>query len=193
MQYINEAKRWQKLAGIITEVEDNNADEKAFDAELMAAANAIAGAIGSELKNKDPKQLDEALITGTIAAILTGNAVIGFISKYSAKLFKLLKWKKGEDIAEKIYHWAHDNEVAFQSPIKRILGFFIKDSKTLETITKGIYAIIVASMAVGYGSQVVDSLKNASWFKGALASLKVLAKGDEAIVNAYPAIRSLIS
>jgi hypothetical protein len=189
---IQEAKRFQKLAGIITEAEVDNTDEKAFDAELMAAANAIAGAIGNELKNKDPKQLDEAFITGAITAILTGNAIIGFISKYSAKLFKLLKWKKGENIAEKIYHWAHDNEVAFQSPIKRILGFFIKDSKTLETITKGIYAIIVASMAVGYGSQVVDSLKNASWFKGALASLKVLAKGDEAIVNAYPAIKSFL-
>jgi hypothetical protein len=190
---IQEAKRFQYLAGIITEAEANTPEETVFDKELIAAANAIAGAIGNELKNKDPKQLDEAFITGAITAILTGNAIIGFISKYSAKLFKLLKWKKGENIAEKIYHWAHDNEVAFQSPIKRILGFFIKDSKTLETITKGIYAIIVASMAVGYGSQVVDSLKNASWFKGALASLKVLAKGDEAIVNAYPAIRSLIS
>jgi hypothetical protein len=193
MQYINEAKRWQKLAGIITEVEDNNADEKAFDAELMAAANAIAGAIGSELKNKDPKQLDEALITGTIAAILTGNAVIGFISKYSAKLFKLLKWNKGEDIAEKIHHWAHDNEMAFQSPIRRVLGFFIKDTKTLDIVTKAIYAIVVGSMAAGYGSQAINSLKDAGWFKGALASLKTLAKGDETIVNAYPAIKSFLT
>jgi hypothetical protein len=193
MQYINEAKRWQKLAGIITEVEDNNADEKAFDAELMAAANAIAGAIGSELKNKDPKQLDEALITGTIAAILTGNAVIGFISKYSAKLFKKLKWNKGEDIAEKIHHWAHDNEMAFQSPIRRVLGFFIKDTKTLDIVTKAIYAIVVGSMAAGYGSQAINSLKDAGWFKGALASLKTLAKGDETIVNAYPAIKSFLT
>jgi len=189
---IQEAKRLQQLAGIITE-EDNSADEKVFDTELMAAANAIAGAIGKELKSKDPKQLDEALITGTIAAILTGNAVVGFISKYSAKLFKLLKWKKGEDFAEKVHHWAHDNEVAFQSPIKRVLGFFIKDPKILETVTKAIYAIVVGSMAAGYGAQVVSSLKDAAWFKGALASLKTLAKGDEAIVNAYPAIKSLLA
>jgi hypothetical protein len=189
---IQEAKRLQQLAGIITE-EDNSADEKLFDTELMAAANAIAGAIGKELKSKDPKQLDEALITGTIAAILTGNAIVGFISKYSAKLFKLLKWKKGEDFAEKVHHWAHDNEVAFQSPIKRVLGFFIKDPKILETVTKAIYAIVVGSMAAGYGAQVVNSLKDAAWFKGALASLKTLAKGDEAIVNAYPAIKSLLA
>jgi hypothetical protein len=193
MQYINEAKRWQKLAGIITEVEDNNADEKAFDAELMAAANAIAGAIGNELKSKDPKQLDEAFITATIAGIMTGNAVVGFISKYAAKLFKKLKWNKGEDIAEKIHHWAHDNEMAFQSPIRRVLGFFIKDTKTLDIVTKAIYAIVVGSMAAGYGSQAINSLKDAGWFKGALASLKTLAKGDETIVNAYPAIKSFLT
>ncbi len=189
---ILEAKRMQQLAGIIKE-EESNAEEKVFDAELMAAANAIAGAIGKELKDKDPKQLDEGLITGTIAAILTGNAVVGFISKYSAKLFKLLNWKKGEDIAEKIHHWAHDNETAFQAPIKRVLGFFIKDAKTLDTVTKGIYAIIIASMAAGYGSQAIDKLSSASWFKGALASLKTLAKGDEAIANAYPAIKAFLT
>jgi len=193
MQYINEAKRFQKLAGIINEEINNSADEKAFDAELMAAANAIAGAIGKELKFKDPKQLDESLIFGTIAAIMTGNAVVGFISKYSAKLFKLLKWHKGEDIAEQIYHWAHDNEMAFQSPIKRVLGFFIKDTKTLDMVTKAIYAIVVGSMAAGYGAQAVNKLSHAEWFKGALTSLKTLAKGDEAIVNAYPAIKAFLT
>ena len=189
---IQEAKRFQYLAGIITEAEANTPEETVFDKELIAAANAIAGAIENELKNKDPKQLNEIAVTSIVTAVMTGNAIVGFISKYAAKLFKLLNWKKGENIADKIYHWAHDNEVAFQSPIKRILGFFIKDSKTLETVTKAIYAIIVGSMAAGYGAQVVSDLKNAAWFKGALASLKVLAKGDEAIVNAYPAIKSFL-
>ena len=202
MEYINEVKRMQRLAGLLTENEYNeaivteeeaeSADEEAFDAELMAAANGIAGALGKELKSKDPK-LDEAVITGAIAAVMTANAVVGFISKYSAKLFKLLKVKKGEDIAEKIHHWAHDNETAFQSPIRRVLGFFVKDTKTLDTVTKAIYAIVVGSMAAGYGAQAVDKLSHAEWFKGALTSLKTLAKGDETIVNAYPAIKSLMA
>lgn len=191
----------QKRAGIITEAqykeklkefeEEGSADEKAFDTELMAAASGIAGAIEKELKNKKPEQLNEVAVAGTIAAVMTANAIVGFISKYSAKLFKLLKIQKGEDIAEKIHHWAHDNEKAFQSPIKRVLSFFIKDPKTLEMTTQGIYAIIVGSMAAGYGAQAVDKLSHAEWFKGALTSLKTLAKGDETIVNAYPAIKSL--
>jgi len=198
-QPINEVIRMQRLAGLLTESEYNEAvedvntpDEEAFDAELMAASSAIAGAIEKELKSKDPKQLDEAVITSAIAAIMTSNAVIGFISKYSAKLFKLLKWKKGEDLAEKIHHWAHDNEKAFQAPIRRVLSLFVKEPKTLDLVTKGIYAIVIGSMAAGYGSQAIDKLNHAEWFKGALSALKTLAKGDETIVNAYPAIKSLM-
>jgi hypothetical protein len=123
---------------------------------------------------------------------MTANSVVGFISKYSAKLLKLLNFKKGEDLAEKIHHWAHDNEQAFQTPIKRVLGFFIKDPKKLELLTKGIYAVVVGSMAAHYGAEFVTNLSKAPWFKTALVALKTLAKGDETIVNAYPAIKSLV-
>jgi hypothetical protein len=207
MNYIltEETLLLQKRAGIITESqyreklaefeEDGSADEKAFDAELMDAATGIAGALEKELKAKsqDGKELNEEIITATIAAVMTANAVVGFISKYSAKLMKKLNFKKGEDIAEKIHHWAHDNEKAFQSPIKRVLGFFIKDPKALEMTTQGIYAIVVGSMAAGYGAEALSSLEKAPWFKTALTSLKTLAKGDETIVNAFPVIKSLFT
>lgn len=173
--------------------EETPADgEAAFDAEFAQAANGIANAIGAELKNKDPKQLDEAVVTATVAAVLTANAVVGFISKYSAKLFKLLNYKKGEDIAEKIHHWAHDNEKNFQAPIRRVLSFFVKDPKTLDILTKSVYAIVVGSMAAGYGAAAVDKLSHADWFQGALSSLKTVAKSEEAIINAYPALRRLL-
>lgn len=172
--------------------QDGGSEEEAFDREFSKAANDIAVALGNELKTKDKKDLNEAILLTAISAIMTANAVVGLISKYSAKLFKLLNFKKGEDIAEKIYHWAHDNETAFQSPIKRVLGFFVKDAKTLDLITKAIYAIVVGTMAAGYGAQVVSKLTNADWFSGALSALKTVAKADETIVNSYPAIRSLI-
>ena len=173
-------------------LQESNNEEAAFDAEFIKAANDIANAIGTELKSKDQKQLDEAIVTSTIALILTTNAVIGFISKYSAKLFKLLNWHKGEDIAEKIHHWAHDNEQNFQAPIKRVLSFFVKDPKLLDILTKSVYALIVGSMAAGYGAAALDKLSHAEWFQGALSSLKTVAKSEEAIVNAYPAIKTLM-
>ena len=174
---------------------DNSPEEKSFDAELMAAANGIAATLGKELKSKQDgkKQLDEAVVTSIITAVLTGNALIGFISKMSKKLAKKFNWKKGEDFSDKVNKWAHDNEIAFQKPIKRILKFFIKDETKLEATTKGIYALIIISMAANYGAEAVSSLSNASWFKAAIASLKGIAKGDEAIVTAYPVLKSFIA
>ena len=187
-----------ELVNLIKEelnIQDNGPEEAQFDTDLMATANGIATAIGSELKNKKQQnegQLSEAIVATIITGVLTGNALIGFISKMAAKLMKRLNWKKGEDFAEKVHHWAHDNEKAFQTPIKRVLGFFIKDPNTLETTTKAIYAIVIASMAAGYGAQAVSGLSKAEWFQGALSSLKTVAKADEAILNAYPAIKALI-
>lgn len=180
---------------LFEEFEDNGAEEKAFDADLMATANGIATTLDKVLKVKkgDKEQLDEAVVTSIVAGILTANTLVGFISKMTAKLMKKLNFKKGEDIAEKIHHWAHDNEVAFQKPIKRVLGFFIKDPKKLEITTKAIYAIVVASMAAGYGAEAVDKLSHADWFKGSLSSLKSIAKSDEAIANAYPALKALMA
>lgn len=172
---------------------ENDAEEQAFDAEFSRAANDIANAIKREAEAKNPEQLQEAVVTATITAILTANSVIGFISKYSAKLFKLLNWHKGEDIAEKIHHWAHDNEKAFQAPIKRVLGLFIKDPKALELTTKAVYAIVVGSMAAHYGVEAVEKLGHADWFQGSITSLKTIAKGEETLLNAYPGIRALLA
>ena len=180
---------------LLKEFEDNGAEEKAFDAELMATANGIAATLGKELKAKkgDKDQLDEAVITSVIAGILTANTLVNFISKMAAKLFKKLNWQKGEDVAEKIHKWAHDNEKAFQAPIKRVLAFFIKDEKKLDMVTKAAYAIVVGLMAANYGAEAVNGLSKADWFKGALSSLKAVAKSDEAIANAYPALKALIA
>ena len=188
-------KAGKKINSLKEEVEDNGAEEKSFDAELMAAANGIAATLGKELKAKqgDKEQLDEAVVTSIIAAVLTGNALIGFISKMSKKLAKKFNWKKGEDFAGKVQKWAHDNETAFQKPIKRILKFFIKDEVKLEATTKGIYAIVIMSMAAGYGAEAVSSLSNASWFKASISALKGIAKGDEAIATAYPVVKSFIA
>jgi hypothetical protein len=201
--YISDVKYLlKKLEGEVNETivkegdEDAGAEEEAFDAEFQSAANQIAATIGRELKDKkgeNPEELNEAIVTSIIAGVLTGNAVLGFVSKMSAKLMKKLNWKKGEDFSEKVHKWAHDNEKSFQEPIRRVLAFFIKDKAKLELVVKAIYAIVVGSMAAGYGASAVSSLEKADWFNSSLSALKTLAKSDEAIANAFPAIKSLMA
>ena len=188
-------KKYLAEGKIFEEVEDNGPEEAAFDAEFQNAANQIAVTLGKELKDKqagDPEAVNEAIVTSVIAGILTANSVLGFISKMSAKLMKKFNWKKGEDFAEKVHHWAHDNEKSFQEPIRRVLAFFIKDKAKLELVVKAIYAIVVGSMAAGYGASAVSSLEKADWFNSSLSALKTLAKSDEAIANAFPTIKSLM-
>ena len=181
----------QTTGKVATNTDTESPEEKVFDKEFLSASNAIAGAIEKELKKRDTNEINEAVITSVIAAIMTSNAVIGFISKYSAKLFKLLKLDKAEDIAEKIHHWAHDNEKAFQAPIKRILKFFIKNETTVELLTKAVYALVVGGMAGQYGVAAVNKLSQSEWFSSALAALKTVAKAEESIITAYPVIKTL--
>ena len=193
-----EYTRMQKLAGIITEQEQKQSpEETAFDKDLLGAANAIAGALGKELKakkaqtNEGKEQLDEAVVTSIIAGVMTGNAIVGLVSKLAKSLFKKLGWKKGEDLAEKIHHWAHDNEKAFQAPIKRVLGFFIKDPAKLDLTVTAIYALVVLTMAGSAGAGAVDKLSKADWFMGSFKALKTIAKADEVIANAYPVLKAV--
>ena len=174
--------------------QDGGSEEAVFDNEFKKASNDIAAALEKELESKDKKELSESVtVMGVIATIMTLNSIVNLVSKYTAKLFRLLKFKKGEDIAEKIHHWAHDNETAFQSPIRRVLGFFVKDAKTLDILTKAIYALVVGGMAANYGAQVLDSLSKAEWFASALSALKTVAKVDETIANSYPALKALFT
>lgn len=189
-------KKYLAEGTLYKEFKDAGAEEEAFDSEFQRSANQLAVTIGKELKNKkeeNPETLNETIITSVIAGILTGNTVLGFISKISAKLMKKLNWKKGENFAEKIHKWAHDNEKSFQAPIKRVLSFFIKDQNTLDITVKAIYAIVVGSMAAGYGIEAISSLEKADWFQSSIASLKTLAKSDETIVNSFPLLKSLFS
>ena len=187
------------------EIEDGGAQEKEFDAAFDASGEQIAAAIKKLAvkakkakekaikEGKSKQQINEIAVISIVAAILTGNALLGFISKLAKKLFKKLGYKKGEDIAEKIHKFAHDNEAAFQSPIKRIVGLIVKDKETAELLTKAIYAIVVLVMAGQAGSGAVDAVKNSDWFSAAYKTLKTIAKSDEVKANAAPILLKLIS
>ena len=84
------------------EIEDGGAEEKAFDAEFDASGEQIAAAIKklavqakkkekqAVKEGKNKKQINEVVVTSVVATILTGNALLGFISKLATKLMKYL-------------------------------------------------------------------------------------------------------
>jgi hypothetical protein len=161
------------------ELEDNSPEEKAFDNEFDALGAQLATAIQGELKGKEEKLDEVAGIVGIIGYILLSNTVANMLAKFAQKMSKKYNWGKGEEAAKNIYKWTHDNEKAFQAPIKRIVGLFTKDEKKKDQIASILYAIVILMMAGQAGGNAVGYLKKASYLKGGLYTLKTLIKGKE--------------
>ena len=161
------------------ELKDNGPEEKAFDNEFDALGAQLAGAIKNELGDK-AKKLDEvAGIVGIIGYILLSNTVANMLAKFVQKISKKYNWGKGEEAAKNIYKWTHDNEKAFQAPIRRIVGLFTKDKKRQDQVASILYAVVILMMAGQAGGNAVDYVKKASYLKGGLYGLKSAVKGKE--------------
>jgi len=160
-------------------VEDNGPEEKAFDTEFDALGDELAAAIKGELKGKEEKLDEIAGVVGIIGYILLSNTVANMLAKFVKKQAEKRDWGTGKEAAEKIYKWTHDNEKAFQTPIKRIVSLFTKDAKKQDQIAQILYAIVILMMAGQAGGNAIGYLKKASYLKAGLYSLKTLVKGAE--------------
>jgi hypothetical protein len=164
---------------LLKEVEDNGPEEEAFDNEFDALGDQLASAIENELGDKVNKLDEAAGVVGIIGYILLSNTIANMLSKFAKKQSEKHDWGKGKAAAEKIYKWTHDNEKAFQAPIRRIVSLFTKDKKKQDQIASILYAIIILMMAGQAGGNAVGYLKKASYLKGGLYTLKTAIKGKE--------------
>ena len=164
---------------LLEELEDNGPEEKTFDAEFNALGAELAGAIKGELGDK-AKKIDEAAgLIGILGYLLLSNTVANMLAKFAQKQAKKYNWGKGEEAAKNIYKWTHDNEQAFQAPIRRVVKIFTKDEKRVNQVTKTLYAVLILLMAGQAGGEAASYLKKASWLKGGLYTLKTAIKGKE--------------
>jgi hypothetical protein len=161
------------------ELKDNGPEEEAFDAEFDALGSQLAGAIKNELGDKAKKIDEVAGVVGIIGYILLSNTVANMLAKFAQKQAKKHNWGKGEEAAKNIYKWTHDNEKAFQAPIRRIVSLFTKDTKRQDQVAKIIYAVLILLMAGQAGGNAASYMKKASWLKGGLYGLKSAIKGKE--------------
>ena len=164
---------------LLEELKDNGPEEQAFDNEFDALGTQLANAIKGELEGKEEKLDEVAGAVGIIGYILLSNTVANMIAKFVKKQTEKHDWGTGKEAAEKIYKWTHDNEKAFQAPLRRIVSLFTKDKKKQGQIASILYAIVILMMAGQAGGNAVGYLKKASYLKGGLYSLKSLIKGKE--------------
>lgn len=164
---------------LLKELKDNGPEEKEFDAEFDALGAELAGAIKDELGDKAKKIDEVAGVVGIIGYILLSNTVANMLAKFAQRMSKKYDWGKGEEAAKNIYKWTHDNEKAFQAPLRRIVSLFTKDKKRQDQVAKVLYAVVILLMAGQAGGNAASYLKKASWLKGGLYGLKSAIKGKE--------------
>jgi len=164
---------------LLKELKDNGPEEKEFDAEFDALGAELAGAVKDELGDKAKKIDEVAGIVGILGYILLSNTVANMLAKFAQRMAKKYDWGKGEEAAKNIYKWTHDNEKAFQAPIRRVVGLFTKDKKRQDQVAKVLYAIMILLMAGQAGGNAASYLRKASWLKGGLYTLKTAIKGKE--------------
>jgi hypothetical protein len=164
MELIQEAKRFQYLAGIITEAEapvDPVADKDA-EQGLKAALNVLQSGTNTVQVSPKDGEVDEALaltlglVAGAPGLIsLMGKAVNGVSS-----IFQKDK-KQGTVVGNALKHWGHQLEEAYIGAIGTILikafpkifaGQDIHDkSSHLYDVAHGVYAAILAAAAISSG------------------------------------------
>ena len=164
---------------LLKELKDNGPEEKAFDSEFDALGAELAGAVKDELGDKAKKIDEVAGVVGILGYILLSNTVANMLAKFAQRMAKKYDWGKGEEAAKNIYKWTHDNEKAFQAPIRRVVSLFTKDKKRQDQVAKVLYAIMILLMAGQAGGNAASYLRKASWLKGGLYTLKTAIKGKE--------------
>jgi hypothetical protein len=185
MQYINEAKRWQKLAGIITEETAPAVDAVANkDAEIALKQALAVLQSGEDTIQPSPKDgvMDESLTLGLIAGApglisLAGKAVNGI-----ASVFQKDK-KQGTVVGDALKNWGHKLEGSYITVIGTILqksfpkayaGQDVDDKATpLYKAAHAVYGamLIAAAVSSGLGAAEAHSAI-ASGLEGGLSAFK---------------------
>jgi hypothetical protein len=113
------------------------------------------------------------------------------LSKFAKKMFAKYDFGKGEEAAKKIENFAHNNEKAFQAPIRRIVSLFTKNEKKINNISESVYALVILLMAGQAGGNAASFLGKSKWLEGGLYGLKTAIKGTEVGVIIKNVIQSI--
>jgi hypothetical protein len=171
IQYISEAKRWQKLAGI-TEVEG--------DEEFAQLGKELAAQIDTELSKQQPQNEELFTIAASVLGLILSGPVIGiYVGKAIKYIFKELGIKKGEEFGTWLSVNAHHLEEKFKAPIKNVVGKFVKDPNKKELIAEGLFALIVGGLGIYAGIGAVNAIKKAEIGTAAIDIIKTATKGRD--------------
>ena len=181
---LNEIKRMQQLAGIITEAEVDQVADKDAEQGLKAALNLIKSGTNAVQVSPKDGEMDEALaltlglIAGAPGLIsLAGKAVNGISSVFQKDK------KQGTVVGNALKHWGHQLEGAYLDVIaaallkafpKKFAGQDVHNkSSQLYKVAHGVYAAILTAAAISSGLGATEAHNTISvGLEGGLSAFK---------------------
>ena len=181
---LNEIKRMQQLAGIITEAEVDQVADKDAEQGLKLALNMLKSGTNSIQPSSKDGEVDEALalalglVAGAPGLInLAGKAVNGISSVFQKDK------KQGTVVGNALKHWGHQLEEAYLDVIavtllksfpKKFAGQDVHDkSSQLYKVSHGVYAAILTAAAISSGLGAVEAHNTiAVGLEGGLSAFK---------------------
>ena len=160
-------------------------DLKKYLAENILKENDMDN-LGKELsmaiedKLEDKEDINEVVDPISILSyLLAGTTLTNILAKYAGKFFKKYNFGKGEAAAKKIYNFTHKLENDFKSPIKTVLSIFVKDKKSLDLITNGLFAVLLLVLGGVAGANAYEAVKVNNVSTAGMATLKAALKGKD--------------
>jgi hypothetical protein len=181
---LNEIKRMQQLAGIITEAEVDQVADKDAEQGLKLALNMLKSGTNSIQPSSKDGEVDEALalalglVAGAPGLInLAGKAVNGISSVFQKDK------KQGTVVGNALKHWGHQLEEAYLDVIavtllksfpKKFAGQDVHDkSSQLYKVSHGVYAAILTAAAISSGLGAAEAHNTISvGLEGGLSAFK---------------------
>ena len=149
-----------------------------YENEMGSLGDELADEI-EDILSKEDKVNEVIDPVSILATVLAGTTLTNILSKWVGKIFKKYNFGKGEEAAKKIESFTHRLEKDFKSPIKRVMGLFIKNEKALDVTTDALYAAVILTLGVLAGGGAVQALLKGDLNKGALQTLKAALKGKD--------------
>lgn len=173
MEYINEAKRFQKLAGIINEAEIQTDPVADKDAEqgLKQALSILQTDIKTIKPTEKTEDLDESLLLTAVVSAPEIIKIAGKAVNVISSLFQKDK-KKGTVVGNALKKWGKKLEHQYILGLANIItklkpGLYdnqdpLDENTALYDAAHGLYAAIIAATALGTGMELAGAHSVAS-------------------------------
>ena len=161
-----------KLGNVVSDIQL----ESKLGKEFVDIADELAQELKDQLENQN--QVNEVVVS-ILAYVMLSNGIMGLLGKLTKRISKKYNFGKGQAAAEKIESFVKANDKRFMFPIRKAVGLFTKDEKTKNTVTDGLFALLLLGLGAKAGTEAFSAIRKSNFIAGGVSGVKAALKGKD--------------